>query len=101
MLYRLCTVLGYPTPRHLLQHLDSRDISGWIAYYNIEPFGGLHDEHLAGVITSQLYNCHRGKDQLPSTPSDHMPNYVAPLMESSEMQSNFYAWIGAPNGTDS
>ncbi len=69
-----------------------------MAFYQIEPFGGLHDEHMAGVITSQIYNCNRGREQQATTATDHMPHYVSPEMESNEMQSNFYAWIGADHG---
>lgn len=88
------------TPRHLLRHLNSLDITEWIAYYRIEPFGGMHDEHLAGVIASTIANCHRSKDQIPFLETDYMPNYITQEMTPDEMRENYYAWKGVTRDVD-
>jgi len=87
--------MGQPTPRHLLEHLNSRDIGEWIAYYSIEPFGSMHNEHMTGIIASQIYNAHRGKDQPAADETDFMPHYQASETSSDELKDNYYAWLGA------
>jgi len=86
--------MGYPTPRHLLRELNSRDIAEWIAYYSIEPFGSMHDEQIGGVIASTVANCNRAKGQSAFSYTEFMPNYEPEEMTSEEMQANYHAWMG-------
>ena len=94
LLRRLCLEIGYPTPRHLLRELNSRDIADWIAYYSIEPFGPMHREQIGGVIASTVANCNRAKGQQAFAYTEFMPNYVAPEMTPEEMKANLQAWMG-------
>jgi hypothetical protein len=44
--------LGYPHPDYLLKCLTSRQISEWIAYFKIEPFGPPAEEMRFGVLAA-------------------------------------------------
>lgn len=45
--------------------MDAREFAEWIAYDQIEPFGGTRDDQRAGVIASAIVNQHRKKGSKP------------------------------------
>ena len=61
------------TVRELLQRMDSRELSEWLAYDQIEPIGAVRGDLNAGIISSTIANCNRGKNQKVFTPADFMP----------------------------
>jgi hypothetical protein len=50
--------------------LPSSELTEWIAFYQIEPFGVVRDNLHAGIIASILYNANRGKRQKSMTVDD-------------------------------
>jgi hypothetical protein len=69
-LFRLALQLGFPHPDHLLRCLDSHQLSEWIAFAGLEPFGDLRADFRAGQIAATLANVHRGKETEPFHASD-------------------------------
>lgn len=65
--------MGYPHPDYLLELLDSRQISEWMAYYAIEPFGQYPEYLRAGIIAATIANVHQGKKGRRFTAEDFMP----------------------------
>ena len=74
-LFRLSLALGYSHPRHLLSELTSRDISDWIAYSVVEPFGSEKEDSRFGVLACLYANAHRKKGQKSLTVNDFFPRY--------------------------
>jgi len=64
----------------LLRRLDSRELSEWMAYDQIEPLGEWRADLRAGIVAATLANVNRGKAQKPFKPEDFMPDFagVAP-----------------------
>ena len=65
--------MGIPIKR-LLKEIDSRDITDYIAYYQIEPFGTEQDFLQAGIVASTVANVNRGKNTQPFKPQDFVPS---------------------------
>ena len=62
-LFRLALTLGYPHPDYLIQYLSSYQLTEWMAYFLIEPFGPRREDERAGVLASTTIQPHlkRGK----------------------------------------
>lgn len=69
--------LGYAHPDHLLRELTSWQISEWLAYYQIEPFGEERADLRAGIVASVTANANRDADKRPEpySPADFMPRF--------------------------
>ena len=50
--------------------MTSREFAEWMAYWRIEPWGALQEDHRAGLICSTLCNIHRKQGQKPFVPED-------------------------------
>jgi len=53
--------------------LDSHQLSEWMAYYTIEPFGQYPEFLRAGIIAATVANVHQGKKGRTFTAEDFMP----------------------------
>jgi hypothetical protein len=70
----LALQLGYPHPDILLAQLSSSQISEWMAYASIEPFGEFREEIRHGRIMHLLDMAHFKRDK-PLSPIDFM-NFI-------------------------
>ena len=68
--YRLCLALGYPTPRHLLRCITSKELAEWMAYFRIEPFGQDQSDYIMAQMAAILYGANSGKNQKKLDPED-------------------------------
>lgn len=66
------------TVREMLQRVDSHELSEWMAFYSIEPFGGEREDWRAGKIAATIANVHRRKGQRAFTPDDIIPRIKPP-----------------------
>lgn len=71
------------TVRELLARIDSRELSEWMAYYELNPFGSVRTDLNAGVIAATIANVNRGKNGKTFQPADFMP-YVETADQSEE-----------------
>lgn len=71
-MFRLALALGM-TARELLKRMGSDELSEWMAFYQLEPFGDYRADYRSGVVASTFANAHRAKDASPFRPEDFMP----------------------------
>lgn len=78
--------------RELLARTDSAELTEWMAFYKLEPFGYDIDNHRAGTIASTLVNLKLKKDAQPMTPGDFFPNSYGEeaQQEPSPAQQEFF-----------
>lgn len=60
----------------LLERIPSPELSEWMAYFAIEPFGPLRDDLHAGTIAATTANAAWGKKSKSWSPEDFFPNLV-------------------------
>tara|TARA_Y100001951_G_C11255413_1_gene249052 strand:+ start:868 stop:1122 length:255 start_codon:yes stop_codon:yes gene_type:complete len=82
------------TVRELLARIDSRELSEWMAYYELNPFGSVRDDLQAGIIASTIANVNRGKNDKSFAPSDFMPYMEKPQQSEGDMQAVMNALAG-------
>ena len=60
------------TVRELLARIDSRELTEWMAFYELEPWGSEIDDHRAGTIAATIANVNRDpkKKSMPYTWDD-------------------------------
>jgi hypothetical protein len=70
--FRLALALGLPV-RELLARIGSDELTEWMAFYQLEPFGDFRADLRSAIVASTLANAHRSKEGKPFTPEDFMP----------------------------
>lgn len=97
-MFRLAAQLGL-TVKELAARIDSRELSEWMAYYNIEPFGErMMDMRFAQL--SHLTAVAQGvtiAGRKPS-PEDFMPRYNAQKQSDEEIALKIELWMRALGG---
>ena len=64
------------TVRELLERIDSRELSEWAAYEQVEgPLGGPREDVLAAMIASTVHNAAQTKKGKRVTPKDYLPQW--------------------------
>ena len=59
----------------LLARVSSRELTEWMAFASLEPFGPLQDDSRAGVIAATVANVHRDpKKGRPLRPEQFFPS---------------------------
>lgn len=63
--------------------MDSAEITEWMAFERLEPFGGLHDELMLGQVAAVVANVNRNEKVRPEpfTPADFGPGLRKALGE--------------------
>jgi hypothetical protein len=92
--FRLAAHLGM-TVRELLSRLDSRELSEWIAYYNLDPFGEARADYRAAMLACLTANINRGKHE-PFKISDFMPNFEPKKPQTMEEMKRILMSISRP-----
>lgn len=57
----------------MLEEITSRELSEWMAYNEIEPFGEDREDLRMGIIASTIANVNRASGKKPYKPQDFMP----------------------------
>jgi len=89
--------LGIPHPDYLLACLTSRQVSEWIAFSELEPFGEQIDWLRTGVLASLIANVNKQKGAKPFKPTDFMPEesrHVSQTESTDEMKSKILDLFG-------
>jgi len=71
--FRLALALGFPHPDYMLAILSSAQITDWIEYYRVEPWGEPVNWQRHGESMAMQANIHRGKNARVFRPGDFMP----------------------------
>lgn len=86
------------TVRELLDRIDSRELSQWIAYHNIEPWGDEREDLRHGIraaVTANSAFGSRGRHRA----SEYIPRFGRrPRMEPKEAKARFKRYAQAMQG---
>lgn len=74
------------TVRELERRMPSAELTEWMAFYTIDPFGDQRADMRSAIISSTLANCHRDKDRKAFQYTDFMPFPDEPYEELNEAQ---------------
>jgi hypothetical protein len=66
--------LGLPRGE-MLRRMSSKELSEWMAFYQIEPFGGDADYIGSAIVAQTVANRHRNKDEKPHITSEFIPKF--------------------------
>lgn len=74
------------TVDELLTRVGSRELTEWMAYARLEPFGEPRADLRMGITAALIANCHRNPQHRaePYTPEDFMPRLEADAEEREE-----------------
>lgn len=72
--FRLALALGM-TVKELMSRIDSAELSEWIAYHRLEPFGQDRQDYPASIVASTVANVNRGKSTPLFKPSQFLPRF--------------------------
>jgi hypothetical protein len=61
------------TVAELLQRIGSRELTEWMAFYRMEPFGFEADLYGHAVTAASVYNVNRPKGRKAVSPLDFLP----------------------------
>lgn len=88
------------TRAELLRRISSREISEWMEFYKVEPFG-MDAEYLGHAITATtVANVNRGKGQKAYKPQDFMPKFGTEEQTPEEMLQFAAMYTAALGGKD-
>jgi len=59
----------------LTRRMPERELSEWMAFAHLEPFGEARADLRAGIIASTIANVHRGKRSKAFKPEDFVPRF--------------------------
>jgi hypothetical protein len=59
----------------MLAEISSEQLSEWMAYNKLEPWGEERADLRAGIVASVIANSNRGKNQKAFKPQDFMPSF--------------------------
>ncbi len=68
--------MGKPVAR-LLSEISSRELTEWIEYAKLEPFGEERADLRSAIVAATVANVNRGKKQKPFKPSDFMVDFAS------------------------
>jgi hypothetical protein len=71
------------TVEELLAALTSSELTEWIAYYNVDPFGSEREDYRMGSICATVLNSQRAKGKV-FQPSDFIVDFSKPKQQSPE-----------------
>ena len=88
------------TVRELLARVSSRELSEWMAYAKIEPFGEVRADLRAGIIASTVANTARDpkKRRRPFQPREFMPRFERQRQQTWEDQLRYVEMLNVAFG---
>lgn len=94
--FRLALALG-STVEELLERISARELTEWMAFNTLEPFGDPRADMRAGIVASVIANVNRDakKRPKPYMPADFMPEFdeqTRPKKTAKEIYMEFRTW---------
>ena len=76
------------TVGELLSRISSRELTEWMAFFSLEPWGTEVEDWRAGLIAATIANANRDpkKRRKPYEPQDFMPRYEKPQVEEQSWE---------------
>ncbi|MGE5619531.1 MAG: DUF4035 domain-containing protein [Sphingomonadaceae bacterium] len=86
------------TVAELLSRISSRELTEWIEYAKLEPFGEERADLRAAIVAATIANVYRRKGSKPFKPSDFMPAFGPEEAQSVEQQLGIVEMLNAAFG---
>lgn len=87
------------SPREVLEKHSSRELTEWMAFMQVEPFGEERADLRAGIVASTIANVVRKKGGKMAKPEDFMPKFNVKKEEQTiEEQLNVVKMLNAALG---
>jgi len=86
------------TVRELLARIDSSELSEWIKYFELEPFGPVRSDLSAGIVAATIANVNKGKSGKAFQPVDFMPFLGQGEQSEDDMMAILQSMAGGNNG---
>lgn len=79
------------TVRELLTRIDSRELTEWMAFFELEPWGSEIEDHRFGVVASTIANVNRDPKRRARSyePDDFFPPRIT---REEDLQDNADKW---------
>src|SRR5690606_3853501 len=85
-MFRLALALGM-TVAELGQRMSSAELTEWMAFFGLEPWGTEVEDWRAAMVASVIANVNRDpKKRKPYEPKDFMPRYEAPQVQEQSWE---------------
>jgi hypothetical protein len=82
----------------MLERMSSQELTEWLAFYTLEPFGG-ETQYVGHAITAAtVANSNRGKGKKAAKVEDFMPKFGPKKAQTVEEQIQFAAMFTAAMG---
>lgn len=81
------------TRGELLRRMSSRELSQWMVFYQIEPWGAEANMLGHAITASTIANAHRGKRGKRYEPKDFIPKFDRPKKQTTQDMINFAAMM--------
>lgn len=75
--------------------MTTEDFRGWMAYYNIEPFGERRADLRAGIVAAAVRNGLRGKGTRAFRATDFMPEFGRRAVDDEVIADRLVLWAKA------
>tara|TARA_Y100000310_G_scaffold112096_1_gene110523 strand:- start:215 stop:535 length:321 start_codon:yes stop_codon:yes gene_type:complete len=87
--HRLALALGM-TVSEMLQKMSSAELTDWLAYWRLDPFGEERADLRAGIVAATTANVWAGKGKR-AKPADFMPKFDTPSKRQTadQMRAQF------------
>ena len=84
----------------MLRRMSSAELTEWMAFYQVEPFGGDADYLGHAITASTIANVNRSKNQKPFTPADFLPKFEKQEQTTGEQLQIAAMFTSALGGQD-
>jgi len=81
------------TVAELLSRISSAELTEWMAFYTLEPFGFERDMTGHAITSSTIYNVNRGSKDKALDVEDFMPRFQKIKEQTTEDQVNVASMI--------
>lgn len=75
--------------------MTREDFRGWVAYYNLEPWGELRADLRAGIVAAAVRNGLRGKGTRSFKATDFMPQFGPREVDEALIEHRVLCWARA------
>ena len=67
--------------------MTSTEVTDWLAFFQLDPWGGERGDMRAGIVASVVANVNRGNTRAPFEASDFMPKFgpAKPVTKADQM----------------
>lgn len=80
------------TVRELLFRIDSKELTEWMAFYSLEPWGTEPEDVRTGIIASTVANANRDPKKKAHKVKDFMPQWYKPEQTPEDHKRIIEMW---------